>query len=89
SDNGRTRAAGTVGILGGAVMVKSGMDKRAESKMHAETLKELGASLGAEVQPHTIEFDERRVTLSGTVEQQYREWRDVLREIYTAETGTP
>ena len=89
SDNSRTRAAGTVGILGGAVMVKSGMDKRAESKMHAETLKELGASLGAEVQPHTIEFDERRITLSGTVEQQYREWRDVLREIYTAETGTP
>ncbi len=89
SDSSTTRAAGTVGILGGAVMVKSGMDKRAESKLHAETLRELGASLGAEVQPHVIELDERRVTLNGTVEEQYRQWRDVLREIHAAETGTP
>lgn len=89
SDRSETRAAGTVGILGGAAMVKSGMDKRGESKLHAETLKELGASLGAEVQPHVIELDEQRVTLSGTVDQQYRQWRQVLREIHSAETGMP
>lgn len=89
SDHSATRAAGTVGILGGAAMVKSGMDKRGESKLHAETLKELGASLGAEVQPHVIELDEQRVTLSGTVTEQYRQWRQVLREIHSAETGMP
>lgn len=89
SDNARTRAAGSVGIIGGAVMVKSGMDKREESKMHAETLKELGASLGAEVQPRVIDLDERRVTLSGTAEEQYRQWRGVLRDIYAAESGMP
>lgn len=87
SDNPRTRAAGSVGIVGGAVMIKSGMDKREESKMHAETLKELGASLGAEVQPRVIELDEQHVRLSGTAEEQYRQWRNVLRDIYTLETG--
>jgi len=86
-DSATTRAAGTVGILGGAAMVKSGFDKRAESKMHAETLRELGSSLGAEINPQVIELDERSVTLTGTVEQQYGQWRQVLRGIYGAETG--
>ena len=86
-DSASTRAAGTVGILGGAGMIKSGMDKRAESKMHAETLLELGSSLGAEINPQVIELDERSVTLTGTVEQQYGQWRQVLKGIYAEETG--
>lgn len=86
-DSASTRAAGTVGILGGAGMIKSGMDKRAESKMHAETLLELGSSLGAEINPQVIELDERSVTLTGTVEQQYGQWREVLQGIYAEETG--
>ena len=86
-DSASTRAAGTVGILGGAGMIKSGMDKRAEAKMHAETLLELGSSLGAEINPQVIELDERSVTLTGTVEQQYGQWREVLKGIYAEETG--
>ena len=63
------------------------MDKRAESKLHAETLLELGSSLGAEINPQVIELDERSVTLTGTVEQQYGQWREVLQGIYAEETG--
>jgi hypothetical protein len=87
-DSATTRAAGTVGILGGAAMVKSGFDKRAESKMHAETLQELGGSLGAEIDPQVIELDDRSVTLTGTVQDQYGQWREILHGIYATETGS-
>lgn len=87
-DSAATRAAGTVGIIGGAAMVKSGFDKRAESKMHAETLKELGGSLSAEIEPQVIELEDRSVTLTGSVQDQYGQWREILRGIYEAETGS-
>ncbi len=87
SDSSVTRQAGNVAILGGAYMVKSGFDKRAESRIHAETLKELGDSLNAEVSTRIVELEDRTVTLSGTVENQYAQWREILREIYRTETG--
>lgn len=87
SDSGITRAAGAVGIGAGAYMIKSGIDKGAEAKIHAETLKELAASLDTQIEPHNIELEERTVTLTGTVEQQYAQWRAILREIYQTETG--
>ena len=87
-DSYATRAAGTVGIVGGAAMVKSGFDKRAESKMHAETLKELGGSLGAEIEPQVIELEDHSVTLTGSVQDQYTQWREILHGIYEAETGS-
>jgi hypothetical protein len=87
SDSGVTRAAGAVGIGAGAYMIKSGIDKGAEAKIHAETLKELAASLDTQIEPHNIELEERTVTLTGTVEQQYAQWRAILLEIYQTETG--
>lgn len=82
------RTAGTVAVIGGAAMVKSGIGKREESKMHAATLKELGGSLSAEIEPQVIELDERSVTLTGTVQDQYGQWREILQGIYRAETGS-
>lgn len=86
-DSGSTRAAGTVGILGGAALVKSGFDKRTESEMHAEALQELGGSLSAEITPQVIDLEDRSVTLTGTVQDQYGQWRQILHGIYASETG--
>lgn len=79
--------AGTAGVVGGAYMVKSGMDKRAEAKLHAKSLEELSSSLNSEIKPHTMELQNRTVTLTGTVDQQYEQWRQILKEMYTNETG--
>lgn len=87
SDSRVARQAGNVAVLGGAYMVKSGFDKRAESRIHAETLKELGDSLSAEVGPQVMALEDRTVTLTGTVDNQYAQWREILREIYWTETG--
>ena len=44
-------------------------------------------SLDAEIEPHTIALADKTVTLTGTVEEQYAQWRTVLNEIYLAEIG--
>lgn len=84
---GAARQAGNVAVAGGGYLVKSGFDRRSEAKMHIEALQELGDSMEAEVEPRIVELEDRTVTLSGSVENQYRQWRELLKEIYQAETG--
>jgi hypothetical protein len=86
-DSQTSRVAGQVAVLGGGLMVKSGLDKRNEAQIHVQALEELGASLEAEVTPQVIELEDSTVTLTGNVEQQYAQWRSVLADIYRAEIG--
>jgi hypothetical protein len=83
------QAAATGAIFGGAYAVKSGFDKGAEVKMHSDSLKQLGESFQAEVQPMVIEVEGRTLQLKGTAEEQYHEWRRLLKELYENETGLP
>jgi len=80
-----TRSAGAVGVIGGGALLKSGLEKRAESKIHSLALEELGQSLDAEITPRVIELEDRTVELSGNVEDQYDQWRELLADIYAAE----
>lgn len=89
SDNTTAQTAGFVGIIGGAMTIKSALDKRAEAQIHAEVLQELGTSAEAEIAPHTIELENQTVRLTGTVEAQYTELRRILRQIYYKELGLP
>jgi len=86
-DSSATRAAGQIGVLGGGYLLKSGLEKRNEAEFHVAELEELGASLEAEVSPQVIELEDQTVTLSGNVEQQYAQWRQVLADIYRIEIG--
>jgi hypothetical protein len=79
------RSAGAVGVIGGGVLLKKGLEKRAESKIHSLALEELGQSLDAEITPRVIELEDRTVQLSGNVEDQYDQWRELLADIYAAE----
>lgn len=87
SDDGYARSAGSVAIAGGAYALKSSFDKKAESQIHVEALRELGTSLEREVTPAVIELDDRTITLTGTVDEQYDAWQDILHELYRTETG--
>jgi hypothetical protein len=82
-------AAATAAVLGGMYAFKSGLDKRAETKVHTESLKQLGESFQSEVQPMVIDVEGRTLELKGSAEQQYAEWRQLLRELYEDETGMP
>lgn len=87
SSNGSARAAGSVAVVGGGYLIKEGFDERAGSKLHVEALRELGESLGSEVESHFFELEDRTVTLEGSVENQYDQWRRILKDIYDLETG--
>lgn len=87
SNSSAARTAGVIGIGGGALAVKSGFDKRAEASLHTQAMKGLSDSLNAAVQPQTIELTDRNIELTGTVEQQYQQWQELLGQIYALETG--
>jgi hypothetical protein len=87
SDNGAVTTAGTVGIIGGAMLLKSGLAKKAEAEIHAEVLQELGVSAEAEITPHTLELENQTVNLSGTVDAQYDELKRILRTMYYRDLG--
>lgn len=82
-----TQTGGAVGVGAGAYLIKSGFDKQAEAKIHMAALEELGQSLENEVAPQVINLDDRTITLTGTVEEQYAQWREILADIYAAEVG--
>lgn len=87
-DSRATRVAGgVVGIGGGATLIKGALDKRAAAKIHSEILAELGESAGESIAPHTIELENRTISLSGSVEAQYDVFREALRRLYFEEMG--
>ncbi|MBX2849686.1 MAG: hypothetical protein KTR16_15290 [Acidiferrobacterales bacterium] len=80
-----TRAAGHVGISAGADLFAKSYNTETEASLHAETLREFGESLEVELEPSVIDLQDRTVTLTGTVEDQYKEWKKILRDMYEAE----
>lgn len=87
SNNSSARSAANVAIAGGGYLVKTGLDKRNEADIHIQALEELGLSLEAEIAPQVIELEDRSVTLTGSVQDQYEQWRELLKQIYQTEVG--
>ena len=74
-------------IYGGMLLVKTGMDMTSQARTHAETLRELGDSFQNEVSSAVVDIEGTTVTLTGSLDKQFEDWRRILREIYAAETG--
>jgi hypothetical protein len=80
-------AARTAGAIGGTAAVLSGLKKYSDAKIHAQQLKELSQTFQGEVAPQVVDIEGRTLRLTGTAEEQYREWRALLRQLYLEETG--
>jgi hypothetical protein len=76
-------------ILGGQIAIQSGIAKGQEAKIHRAAIQELAGSFDAEVAPMVLRVEGQTLRLSGTAENQYSEWRDLLREIWQGEVGLP
>ncbi len=88
--NSNSRAQSSVGVgaaIAGLYTIKSGWDKSKETQLHKDALEELDSSLDAEIAPLVIDVEGRVVELTGSMEEQYTQWRRILQEIYAAETG--
>ncbi len=81
-------AARNAGTMGGIAAVLSGIRKYADARVHADALKELTNSFQAEVAPQVVEVEGHTLRLTGTAEDQYREWRKLLKQLYEEETGS-
>ena len=81
-------AVRTAGAIGGAASILSGLKKYSDAKTHAQALKELSESFQNEVAPQVVDVEGRALKLTGTAEEQYREWRRLLHQMYFEENGT-
>jgi hypothetical protein len=80
---------GEVAVLGGVAAVMDGFDKSEQAKLNREALKELAASFDSEVQELLFDVEGEVLRLKGSVETQYASWRQLLRDLFAAETGIP
>ncbi|MDE0444285.1 MAG: hypothetical protein OXL38_19525 [Gammaproteobacteria bacterium] len=88
-DRALTRYTGAVSVIGGATLAISAIRDLDKARSHANELRELGLSAEAEISPHTIELENRTFSLQGTVENQFKELRQILRTLYYRELGLP
>jgi hypothetical protein len=76
-------------VIGGAASVKGGADLGAQKRIHKDAIRELGESFQAEVAPMVVDIEGQTAELTGSAEEQFIKWRELLREIYRTETGLP
>ena len=76
-------------VMGGAAAIYSGFQKQEETKIHRDVIEELSISFSSEADPLVVEVVGETVRLTGSAEEQYQKWRDMLQQIYAAETGLP
>ena len=73
--------------IGGVAAVYSGIKKYGEAKTHAQAMRELSSSYQGEVAQQVVEVQGRTLKLTGTAEEQYREWRKLLSDLYREDSG--
>ncbi|MDH3769003.1 MAG: hypothetical protein OES99_11195, partial [Gammaproteobacteria bacterium] len=86
SDDPYTEYGGLVATVGGIYSIYNGIKLRPKLLVHAETMRELGDSFELEVRPAVLEVEGKTITLSGSVDSQFEQWRELLREIYVTDT---
>ena len=74
-------------VSGGVAAIRSGLNRRKDAEIHAQSLRELGQSLGSEIGPSVLKIEGETIELEGSAAAQYDEWRNILRAIYIEETG--
>jgi hypothetical protein len=78
--------SGALVIAGGQVFI-SGINISKQAEIHRAAIEELGESFDSEMKPVVMEFEGKTYELTGTAAEQYDHWRELLRQIYYAETG--
>lgn len=73
----------------GGYALKQGLQTKQKAAEQTERVSEMGASLEAVIGPQVIALEDRSVTLSGTVETQYAQWREMLQRMYQQERTLP
>ena len=81
-------AARYAGSIGGVAAFMSGLKKYADAKTHAQAFSELARSFQSDVSTQVVDVEGRSLKLTGTAEEQYLEWRRLLREYASPESAS-
>ena len=81
------RALQYQGITRGLNTVFAALRRNREAALHLDAIAELSVSFGNEAAPMVVNVDGQERRLTGTAEAQFESWRQLLKEIYKAETG--
>ena len=71
----------------GMDLIRTAAVRRDEKRLHTEAMEELSTSFDDEVKPMVVEIEGTQHRLTGTADAQYEEWKELLLELYSAETG--
>ena len=87
ADSSAMAAVQTSMIIIGSQVIIDGWNVSKEAEIHEAAIQELSESFSSEMTPVVMEFEGRQYRLTGTAEEQFEQWRAILRNIYFAETG--
>ncbi len=87
SDVDNTGALQTGMIIVGTQVFVNGINISHEARIHSDAIRELGDTFGSEMQPVVMDLEGKQVELTGSAKEQFEKWKNLLREIYRAETG--
>ena len=88
--NGGNYAAqigGATAVGAGALLIREGFNKRNEVADNIQAIEEINQTLENVVAPQVLDLDDRTITLNGSVEEQYAQWREILADLYRSEVG--
>jgi hypothetical protein len=85
--NNINRALQYQGISRGLDTVYGALMRSREAGLHLDAITELSESFGNEAAPMVVSIEGQERRLTGTAEAQFESWRQLLRNIYEAETG--
>ena len=74
-------------VVSGGQVFMSGINLSKQAEMHSAAIAELSESFGADMEPVNLELKGQTYELTGSAQEQYRQWRVLLRQIYLQETG--
>jgi hypothetical protein len=74
-------------LVGGYEVYRASKGYAPDALVYTTAFSGLKASFGPRVEPLITEVEGRTVELSGSYEEQFRQWRELLRELFAAERG--
>jgi hypothetical protein len=87
NDSAASQTLQQVMVVGGAYSIYTGFQKSQDVVINKEVIEELGVSFSSEAEPLVVEVEGETFRLTGTAEEQYAKWREILKQIYARETG--
>jgi len=68
-------------------MIRTSQVRKQEKKIHTDALNELSSSFETKMKPMVVEIQGTQHRLTGTADAQYQEWRTLLQQMFTNESG--